>query len=89
MTDEAILHVVREGLSLALLVSLPILAVSLGVGLLFGVLQAATQLQEQTLSSVPRLAAVLLSIAVLGGWMGGEILHYTSGLWQLLGSVRL
>lgn len=89
MTDEAILQVVREGLSLSLLVSLPILAVSLGVGLLFGVLQAATQLQEQTLAFVPRLAAVLLAIALLGGWMGSEILRYTAGLWQVLGSVRL
>jgi flagellar biosynthetic protein FliQ len=89
VTDAAILLVVREGLSLALLLSLPILAVSLGVGLLFGVLQAATQLQEQTLSFVPRLAAVLLAIALLGGWMGSEILRYTAGLWQLIGGIHL
>jgi flagellar biosynthetic protein FliQ len=89
MTDAALLQVVREGLYLALLVSLPVLAVSLGVGLLFGVLQAATQLQEQTLSFVPRLAAVLLAIALLGGWMGAQILRYTAGLWNVIGDIQL
>ena len=89
MTDATLLHIVREGLYLALLISLPVLAVSLVVGLAFGILQAATQLQEQTLSFVPRLAAVLLTIAVIGGWMGAQILRYTSGLWQLLGEIQL
>ncbi len=89
MTDVAILHVAREALYLALLVSLPVLGVSLVVGLLFGILQAATQIQEQTLSFVPRLAAVLFTIAVLGGWMGTQILRYTSTLWELLGQIQL
>lgn len=89
MSEAALLQVVREGLYLALLVSLPVLAVSLIVGLLFGILQAATQLQEQTLSFVPRLAAVLLAIALLGGWMGAQVLRYTAGLWQILGDVQL
>ena len=89
MTEAALLQVVREGLYLALLVSLPILAVSLVVGLIFGILQAATQLQEQTLSFVPRLAAVLLAIALLGSWMGAQVLRYTAGLWQVLGDVQL
>jgi len=89
VTDAALLQIVREGLYLALLVSLPVLAVSLAVGLLFGILQAATQLQEQTLSFVPRLAAVLFAIAMLGGWMGAQVLRYTSGLWQILGEIRL
>ena len=89
MTDAALLQIVREGLYLSLLISLPILAVSLVVGLLFGVLQAATQLQEQTLSFVPRLAAVLIAIALFGGWMGAQVLRYTSGLWQILGEIRL
>ena len=89
MTEAALLQIVREGLYLALLVSLPVLAVSLGVGLVFGVLQAATQIQEQTLAFVPRLAAVLLAIALLGGWMGSQVLLYTRELWELLGAVRL
>ncbi len=89
MTDAALLQIAREGLYLALLVSLPVLGVSLVVGLVFGILQAATQIQEGTLAFVPRLAAVLLAVALLGGWMGGEILRYTSALWQLLGQIQL
>ncbi len=89
MSDFAILHVAREALYLALLVSLPVLGVSLLVGLLFGIVQAATQIQEQTLSFVPRLAAVLLTIALLGGWMGTQILRYTASLWELLGQIQL
>ena len=89
LTETALLEILREGLSLALLLSLPILVVSLVVGLLFGALQTATQLQEQTLSFVPRLGAVLLTLAVLGGWMGSEILSFTSELWQMLGAVQL
>lgn len=89
MSDVTILHVAREALYLALLVSLPVLGVSLLVGLVFGILQAATQIQEQTLSFVPRLAAVLLTIALVGGWMGSQILRYTAALWEILGQVQL
>ena len=89
MSEADLLQIARESLYLALLVSLPVLVVSLVVGLVFGILQAATQLQEHTLAFVPRLAAVLLAIAVFGGWMGSQLLRYTEGLWQLLGSIRL
>jgi len=89
MTDAAVLQIVREGLYLALLVSLPVLTVSLVVGLLFGVIQAATQLQEQTLSFVPRLAAVMATLAIAGGWMGAQILRYAGGLFELVGAVQL
>ncbi len=89
VSDSTLLLIAREGLSLALLISLPVLVVSLLVGLVMGILQAATQLQEQTLSFVPRVAAVFLTLAVLGGWMGAQILRYTSDLWQILGEIRL
>ncbi len=89
MSDATLLQITREALYLSLLISLPVLGVSLAVGLVFGILQAATQLQEQTLAFVPRLAAVLLAIALLGGWMGSQILRYTAELWQLLGLIRL
>jgi flagellar biosynthetic protein FliQ len=89
MSDVTILNVAREALYLSLLVSLPVLGVSLVVGLVFGILQAATQIQEQTLSFVPRLAAVLLTIAIIGSWMGSQILRYTEALWEVLGRVQL
>jgi flagellar biosynthesis protein FliQ len=89
LADQTLLTIVREGLALALLVSLPVLLVSLGVGLVVGVLQAATQLRDGTLSFVPRLAAGVAAIAAFGGWMGGEVVRYTADLWQILGEIRL
>jgi flagellar biosynthetic protein FliQ len=71
-----------EALYLALLVSAPVLIVSLVVGLLVGLLQAATQVQEHALSFVPKLVAVALVLVIGGGWMGGQVVRFTSELWR-------
>ncbi len=75
-------RVTIDSLCLVLVVSAPVLAVSLLVGAVMGMLQAATQVQEHTVSFVPKLIAVALVLVVTGGWMSGQIVHYTSGLWQ-------
>ncbi|MCA9581221.1 MAG: flagellar biosynthesis protein FliQ [Myxococcales bacterium] len=72
----------NEALYLSLLLSLPVLAVSLAVGLSVSVLQAVTQVQEQTLSFVPKLVAVGLALALFGGFMGRELVRFTAGLWN-------
>lgn len=59
------------------MVVLPILAVSLFVGLLVSILQALTQIQEQTLSFVPKLIGVALVVAMMGHWMLSEMVGYT------------
>jgi type III secretion HrpO family protein len=63
----------RTALLLAIAVSLPVVLVALVVGLLVAAFQAASQLQDQTLSHVPRLLAVVAALLVLGPWMGHEI----------------
>jgi flagellar biosynthetic protein FliQ len=63
------IRVVREALLLVLLVSAPAMAASVLVGFVVSVFQATTQIQEQTLSYVPKLVAVFLSLAILGPWM--------------------
>jgi len=73
-----------EALYLALLVSAPVLGVSLLVGLVVGLLQAVTQVQEQTLSFVPKLVGVALALAVGGAWMGGELVRFTQSLWTAI-----
>lgn len=70
-----------ETLYLVLLVSAPALLASLLVGLAVGLLQAVTQVQEQTLSFVPKLVAVAITLVVLGGWMSAELVRFTSSLW--------
>jgi flagellar biosynthetic protein FliQ len=69
MDTEAIITILREALMMVLLLSAGPMLASLVVGLVMGILQATTQIQEQTISYVPKLIAVFLSIAILGPWM--------------------
>lgn len=73
-----------ETLYLVLLVSAPALLVSPFVGFGIGLLQAVTQVQEQTLSFVPKLVAVGLVLALGGGWMGAQLLRFTETLWSAI-----
>jgi flagellar biosynthetic protein FliQ len=71
MSEDYVLQVLRQGLYLVLLVSGPAILVSLVVGLFISLIQATTQLQDHTLSFVPKLIAVLAVLAAAGAWMGG------------------
>lgn len=84
MTGGELTRLTAETLYLVLLVSGPVLLASLAVGLVVGLLQAVTQVQEQTLSFVPKLVAVGLVLAIGGAWMGGELLRFTHRLWTAL-----
>ena len=84
MLGSELTRLVAETLYLVLLVSAPALVVSLAVGLAVGLLQAVTQVQEQTLSFVPKLVAVAIALVVGGGWMGGELVRYTTTLWSAI-----
>ena len=88
MSTEALLAVGREALVLMVLASLPPVLAGLLVGVGMGVLQAVTQVQEPTLSVVPRLCAALLALAVAFPWIGGQLLRFTAALLQATGSVR-
>ena len=80
--SELMVRVAREGLYLMLLVSAPVLIVAMVVGLVVSVLQAATQVQEQTLSFVPKLVAAVLTLAVLGPWMGAQLVRFTQTVFE-------
>lgn len=67
------LALVREALLTALLVSAPILGAGLIVGLFISLMQAVTQVQEQTLAFVPKIVAMIVVAALLLGWIGSEI----------------
>lgn len=69
MVLEEVLKLGREALFITLLVSAPVLSVSVLVGLVISFLQATTQIHEQTLTFVPKIVAVLIAIFVFGGWM--------------------
>ena len=67
-----------QAMILILLLSGPPILISMVLGLLVAIFQAATQIQEQTLSFTVKLVAVMMSIIMLGGWLGAEILQYTN-----------
>jgi len=82
--DPALLSLGREALVLVLLVSSPPLLAALAVGLVTGVLQAATQVQEPTVAVVPRLAAVLGALAIAGPWIGARVVRFAQTCLDLL-----
>jgi flagellar biosynthesis protein FliQ len=84
IVDPTLLHLAREALLLALLLSAPALASALAVGLLTGIAQAVTQIQEPSLGVVPRLAAVLGSLAVAAPWLGGQIVRFAADCLSLV-----
>lgn len=77
---ELVLNAVREGLILALLVSVPPLLASLVVGFIVGAVQAATQIQDQTLAFVPKLVVVALALVIVGPTLGTQIVRFTQAL---------
>ncbi len=84
MDPAELTRLTAETLYLVLLVSGPPLLVALAIGLVVGLLQAVTQVQEQTLSFVPKLVAVATVLVVAGGWMGGQLLRFTDRLWRAI-----
>jgi|WetSurMetagenome_2_1015567.scaffolds.fasta_scaffold1003122_2 flagellar biosynthesis protein FliQ len=82
MTPEYVMSLGSEAIKLVLLLSLPLLGVGLVVGLLVAVLQATTQIQEMTLSFVPKIVAVLLALLAVSPWMISKMSYFTSHLIQ-------
>ena len=78
MNGEATIRIVREALLLVLVISAPPMLVSVLVGFVISVFQATTQIQEQTLSYVPKLVAVFLTLAIMGPWMLTQTLRFAS-----------
>jgi flagellar biosynthetic protein FliQ len=88
MSPEAITRVLREALVLVLLLSAGPMLVSMGIGLVMGILQATTQIQEQTLSYVPKLTGVFTTIAILGPWVLAQAVKFTVVLMDSISIVR-
>ena len=80
MSQNLVLYLAKEALWATLLVGGPILGISLIVGLLVSVFQAMTQIQEQTLSFIPKILAIMLILVVLGPWMLTVLTTFTENL---------
>ncbi|NWG39366.1 MAG: flagellar biosynthesis protein FliQ [Hydrogenophilaceae bacterium] len=69
MTPESVMSLGRQGMEIMLMISAPILLVTLLIGLVIGIFQAATQINDASLSFVPKLVAVIAAFIIAGPWM--------------------
>lgn len=84
MTDTAVVHLASQAILLALKLSMPILLVSLVIGFGVSLMQSVTQIQEVTLSFVPKLLGVGLVLLLTGRWMLGQAVDFTRQLFEQL-----
>ena len=82
MNDAAILDIASQALTISAKLAMPILAVSLVVGTAISLLQAVTQVQEMTLTFVPKVIAIAGVLMVSGGWMLNELVEFTQRLYE-------
>jgi flagellar biosynthesis protein FliQ len=84
MTDSDVVHIGLQAMILAAKLAMPVLLVALGIGFAVSLLQAVTQVQEVTLSFVPKLIGVAVVILVAGHWMLQETVAFTKGMFDML-----
>ena len=87
MNDASVTEIAIQSIMLATKLAGPILIVSLLIGLGVGLVQSATQIQEQTLAFVPKLIGIALVIVLTGNWMLAQIISFTQGLFDLVPSL--
>jgi flagellar biosynthetic protein FliQ len=87
MTPESVMGIGQHALVVTLMIAAPLLLTALAVGLLVGVLQAATQINEMTLSFIPKLLALAAVLVIAGPWMLRTLIDYTRHLIESLPSV--
>jgi flagellar biosynthesis protein FliQ len=80
MSPEMVVTVGRHALEMTLMLAAPLLLTALAVGLIVGIFQAATQINEMTLSFIPKLLAMAAVLAITGPWMIKSLVEYTRGL---------
>ena len=87
MNDAAVMDIAMQAMIITLKLAAPILAVSLAIGVAISLLQSVTQVQEFTLTFVPKLAGIALVIVVTGSWMLHELVSFTQDLFARVPSL--
>jgi flagellar biosynthetic protein FliQ len=77
MTPEFVVNFAQEAIKVTILVSMPMLALGLVVGLAISIFQAVTQIQEMTLTFVPKILIVLVALLFFANWMLEQLMHFT------------
>ena len=84
MTQGDVLAILQESLLVALKLSAPMLVISIAIGLVIAIFQAATQIHEQTLTFVPKVLAIALLLIILGSWMMTLMNDLVQRLFQIM-----
>jgi flagellar biosynthetic protein FliQ len=87
MNQDTVVNLASQAMSLSLKVAGPLLAAALVIGLVVSIFQAVTQIQEQSLSLIPKIIGVAGVIIVLGPWMLGQLVSYTTALFTAIPSM--
>jgi flagellar biosynthesis protein FliQ len=82
MDTAGVIDLAQQALFVTMLISLPLLGVALGVGLLVGIFQAATSINEMTLSFIPKLVLIGVTLAVFGGWQINTMVEFTRSVFE-------
>jgi flagellar biosynthesis protein FliQ len=88
MTLGEVVTLMRGGVLEVLVLCGPILLVAMVIGLIISIIQATTSIQEQTLTFVPKLVAILVMLMLLGGWMFNSLGEYTVNLFQTIPGLK-
>ena len=87
MTDILVVKLLRESLMTVLVVSAPVLGIGMFVGLIVSIIQTTTSIQEQTLTFVPKMIAIFITIILFGSWMIHMLVNYTNNIFALIGKI--
>ncbi len=82
MTPESVMSMGRQAMEITLMVAAPMLLVALIIGLIVSIFQAATQINEQTLSFIPKLVGIFAAMVIAGPWMLSVMLDYMRQLFS-------
>ncbi len=84
MTPDMVIEIGRQAMIVTALLAAPLLISALAVGLLVGMFQAATQIQDMTLSFIPKLIVLVIALGLTGHWMLRLLIDYTRNLFQMI-----
>ena len=87
MTPETVTTIGQQALWVTIMIASPLLGSALAVGLLVGMIQAATQINEMTLSFIPKLLVLVMALVIAGPWMLSVIVNYTRQLLEQIPSL--
>lgn len=82
ITQDAVLDIAKDAIFNIIIVSAPLLLISLIVGLIISIFQTVTSIQEQTLTFVPKVLAVFITLMLVGSWMMNVLIEFVNTLWS-------